>query len=412
MNLSTFSYFCFLGFIASSFFSPSIRAVFLIAGLILWLVSSKFEVRGSKEEGVSPQASNFKLQTLSYFLIAYILVNLVLDLIHGVGIFPWLKSLVSTYAQWFWGLSLLQSKLSQEPRARSLEFTIIGSASLLSLLIILQLIGILPSDHGFYGVLSQPFTSSGLLLISFFVTLRGLEVGSQKPEASLNEPRTSSFGPLTFGCSLMIQMVAIFTLGQRSVWLGFLIGLVIYLIATKQYQNKFVWISTLVLVLAGSFIVTKSPRVEHRIQRFVNPSSWLQSKTFTMRKELWKLNYQAWKNRPITGIHDVIEVEGLKHVHNIYLQQLFTGGVAKFITWLAFYLFAAWSLFSLSRGVAKRGDLLAGNAILSLFAAFVALSLEGLLENWWGDSEVLTLFFVVLILAQAFVWQKPADTMN
>ncbi len=69
------------------------------------------------------------------------------------------------------------------------------------------------------------------------------------------------------------------------------------------------------------------------------------------------------------------------------LQKLIEGGLVKFIAWFVFYM--AFGIYLLKNFPTT----------LAFFCAYIALSIEGLLENWWGDSEVLGLFVLLMVLA-------------
>ncbi len=371
--LLKYSYFCSLAFIAASFFSPTLRSIFLVSGLVLWLLDWR-------------NAKRLAFSYLDLFFIAYIFVNLLLTFIHGVSIFSWVKSFFTTYLQWFWAASLL-TRLSvfsfQRLSGRTSDFTvltIIGSASALSLIVVLQLIGLLPHPVAAYGILSQPFTSSGLLLISLFIALAYRETISYR---------------LPLILLLLVQIIALIALGQLSTWLGLLIGLMVYAIATKKLTFKRFLIAVVILSLSLLAITSLSPRVAKKIQRLSSVEHIIASNSMQLRLQLWQQNYNAWLERPVLGINKVIPYDNLTHAHNIYFQQLVEGGLVKFIAWLSFYLAIGFYLAkNINRGLA------------AYFAAYLAISIEGLLENWWGDAEVFSLFLIMVILARNYVSEK------
>jgi hypothetical protein len=384
--LLQYSYFCSLAFIASSFFSPTLRSIFLVSGLVLWLL----DWRNSKR---------LDLSSLDLFFIAYILVNLVLTLIHGDVITSWFKTLFTSYLQWFWFKSLFFNTTVIKTQ-KWFPWTIMAAASVLSLIVLLQLIGLIPHLHSGYGVLSQPFTSSGLLLISLFLSLayREMVSGQRSTVNGVVLPFTVHHLPLT--ALLLLQAVAIIALGQLSVWVGLLIGFLVYFILTKKLTLKSFLISVLILSLSLFAITILSPRVARKLQRLTSVEHVLQSKSMQDRLQLWQQNTSAWLEKPVFGINKVIPYGKLTHVHNIYLQQLVEGGLLKFIAWLSFYLaIGVYLIKNLNYGLA------------SYFAAYLAISIEGLLENWWGDGEVLSLFLVMVILACSCVADKSKDSM-
>lgn len=363
------SYVCFLAFVAANFFSPTLRSIFLVSGLVLWLLTSPAKLQRSWKR--------LDLSSLDFFFIAYILVNLVLTLIHGNAITSWFKTLFTTYLQWFWFKPLLVNT-SIIKTQKWLLLTLMAAASVLSFIVLLQLIGFVPHLHSGYGVLSQPFTSSGLLLISLFLSLAYREAANLK----------------AFDLSQMlvisIQVIAIIALGQLSVWVGMVVGLFAYFVLTKKLTLKSFLISALILSLSLFTITVLSPRVARKLQRLTSVEHVLQSKSMQDRLQLWQQNTSAWLEQPVFGINKVIPYGKLTHVHNIYLQQLVEGGLLKFIVWFSLYL---------AIGVYLVKNL--GYGLAPYLAAYLAISIEGLLENWWGDAEVLSLFLIMVILARS-----------
>ena len=399
MVLFQYSYFCFLGFIASSFFSPTARTVFLVAGLALWALSFLQKQPASLR--------SLKVESIDWiyrFFLVYIVANLVLELIHSQSMMHWLKSCVSTYAQCFWCYFVIASpprgftsRSNPVDRPKLLQQTVIVVGGLLALIVVLQLVGLVPMAGNYYGILSQPFTSSGILLISFFLTLSSLRAPAKQsnaPTKPVHWIASASKPPLgarnddwVLYLLMAFQFIAIFALGQRSTWLGVLLALLIYIGVQKLYCKKRFWFGLVTLALLGTLVSNASPRVQRKLEKFMQPQTWLESKTMQDRKQIWQINHQAWTQKIGFGIGKIVEYEGLKHAHNIYLQQLFCGGVFKFAAWLLLYLSIGLALVRLL-GTQPEA-----------FLAYLALSVEGLMENWWGDGEVLSLFVVLLVLA-------------
>ncbi|MDA0771468.1 MAG: O-antigen ligase family protein [Cyanobacteria bacterium] len=336
--------------------------------------------------------SNFgnELQVLNKLFIIYICINSILAYIHDLSVFVWIKTLLGTYAQWFWALALLAGlKFDVQNK---IKLTVIGVSSFSSVVIVLQLIGLVPMVGDYFGILSQAFTSSGMILVGLFMTLSSLR-GAGTVTKQSNAPGwiatllTAAGNNLLLKISLFMQLIALFALGQRSVWTGLILSLLFYLIMTKQYLKKSFWLVLILLVLTGSLVISSSERVGRKVERFVNPYYWTQANSIKVRQKLWEINKQAWQAKPLTGINEIIEYEELRHAHNIYFQQLYTGGWLRFIAWLSFYLVAGFFLLRQARQAPE------------FFAIFIALSIEGVLENWWGDGEVLSLFLLALILA-------------
>jgi len=377
------SQFILLCYVASCFISPSLKTVFLISGLITWALylTALYEKK--------PVLYDPDFSTLNYFFAAFVLTKLAVVMNQGDSIAGWARSIFASYLQWFWFASLLLASVKQKTFFKKYNFAYLVKYLLFyigiieSAYIFLQLFGILPS-HGedqTFGILSQPFTNAGLMLASSFTT------------ASMIIKDTKSY----LYIALVVQIIGILILGQVSVILGLFVALVYFIFQSKAFKIKqiaaFLVLVVAVIGLASIF----SPRIERKMKWFSSFERLTTNRSISCRYEVWKLNIEQFKKNPLLGNKKIIpydcvikdKVNKLRHTHNIYLQKLVEGGLIKFSVWFAFYVAIGLYLFGL---VKKSGP--AG------FCFFLAVSIEGLLENWWGDSEVLAIFFFMVIFAK------------
>ena len=372
-----------LFYVFSCFISPSLKTVFLISGLITWFLylTALYEKK--------PVFFDRDFKLLNYLFIAFVFTKLAVIINHGDDVAGWFRSLFASYLQWFWFASLLLASLKQGSFFKKRSFVYLLKQLLLyigiieALYIFLQLFGIIPAhgdDHTF-GILSQPFTNGGLMLASSFTTASMITKES-KPYLSI---------------ALFMQIIGILIIGQVSVILGLFIALLSFALYSKAFKLKQI-IAFLVLVIAVvSFASIFSPRIERKIKWFRSLDRLTSNRSISCRYEVWQLNFAEFKKHPILGNKKVIpyecvikdKVNKLSHTHNIYLQKLVEGGLVKFGVWLAFYLAIGVYLFRIVRSSSPAG-----------FCFFLALSIEGLLENWWGDSEVLAIFFFMVIFSK------------
>lgn len=378
---------------ASCFFSPTLRSIALVAGQALWLIPAV-------KDSFASERKNFlfddKIGIFNYLVLVLIFTYLVLKLVHGGEFFSWAKSFFVSYLQWFWLSALVFTIVSQKSEnkflkfpSRTLSIVVMITSSLLSLLILLQFFKIVPMFFGSLGILSQPFTNSGLIAISFYISVAFIE---QMKFIMLN--RTMRI--LLFA-SAIVQLAAILVLGQISVWIGMLASLIFYILFSKLFNWKQLIIAISTVIVAVTLTYNLSPRIQRKFSRLTSVENLVMNKSMQCRFAIWQQNFDAWLQSPILGINKIIPYEckysekrtvSLSHAHSIYLQKLYTGGILRFVAWLAFYLGIGWFLFS---GI-KFGT-------LPFFCGYFALSIEGLFENWWGDTEVLSIFVLLFVLA-------------
>lgn len=379
------SQFILLLYVFSCFISPSLKTVFLISGLITWFLylTALYE---KKPVFYDPDFSK-----LNYLFLAFVLTKLAVVLNQGDSVAGWVRSIFASYLQWFWFASLLLASVKQKTFFKKFSLVYLIKQMMVyiglieSVYIIFQLFGVLPA-HGedrTFGILSQPFTNAGLMLASSFVT------------ASMIKKDSESF----LFVALLAQILGILILGQVSVILGLFVALLYFVIVSKAFKFKQI-VAFLVLVAAAVGLASLfSPRIERKVKWFSSIERLTTNRSISCRYEVWKLNIEQFKKNPILGNKKIIpyecvikdKVNKLRHTHNIYLQKLVEGGVVKFVTWFAFYLMAGIYLFSLIKKSGPAG-----------FCFFLAISIEGFLENWWGDSEVLAIFFFMVIFAKYF----------
>ncbi len=391
--LSKVSFLFLNAFLASCFFSPTLRSICLVAGQALWLLPALKDL-------FSQERRNFlfdhKIGIFNYLVLALILTYLFIKLAHGGEFLTWAKSLFVSYLQWFWMSALVFTIVAQKSSnkflkfpSRSLSIVVMLTSSLLSLLILLQFFKIVPMFFGALGILDQAFTNSGLIAISFYISIAFIE---QMKFIMLNR----ALRILLFA-SAVIQLAAILVLGQISVWVGMIASLIFYVLFSKLFNWKQLIIAIATLLLAFTFTYNLSPRIQRKFKRLTSVENLLMNKSMQCRFHIWQENFDAWLEKPVLGINKIIPYQcvysphktaKLSHAHSIYLQKLYTGGLLRFTAWLAFYFAIGCFLFS---GI-KYGT-------LPFFCGYFALSIEGLFENWWGDTEVLSLFVLMFVLA-------------
>jgi O-antigen ligase len=382
------SFLCLNLFVAASFFSPTLRVIFLVPGLLFLLIGAFFE---KSSLDILTSKNSFRL--LNVFFIVFLLVNFFLKTFYEDNLLIATENFFSSYLQWFWMFFLI-SFFSKKNSSETLCWTALGAGSILSVIILLQFLAVLPVFGEYLGVLSQPFTSSGILLCSLFLSL------------SLMEKNIDN--KILIVVFSAFQAIAILLLGQLSSWFGLLISLAVFVFASKYLSKRQVLIVVLLPLCLLGLAYNSSLRIKRKIDRLSSFDNLLQNKSIKCRFEIWKINYQLWLEKPILGLKKIMPYKcvisptkppvRLSHAHNIYLQNLFNGGLVRFGAWIVFYLLL---LVYLIKNWSLR--------TLPFFCGYLALSLEGFFENWWGDSEVLTLFFLMMLI---FINKAPNKLSN
>ena len=124
------------------------------------------------------------------------------------------------------------------------------------------------------------------------------------------------------------------------------------------------------------------------------------------RAEYWKVGWEAWLERPFTGTgagtfqYTWLEgrqgVQGVKQVHNLYLEQGTETGIVAFLALLAF---AALLLFYTARAAWRHRPEGEGRLLLAGLVAAITVYLASSVVEWHWYLPGSTLFFFVLAAA-------------
>ncbi len=376
INFKTISLYLSLSCVISGYIGATAHSIFLILALITWVIALL------RREILRPYNPDLKI--LNYLFLLHAAMAFISTAFYEANLLGALKSIISSYIQWFIFSTSIPN--NQENRSILSAQILAYSGTLFSILVLLQVIGLIPSpDLGIYGIQKQPFTSSALLLFSLFTTLYCLEEAQRQTWYDLRR---------TYLIAFVLELLALFSLGQRSTVIGALAGILIYLLCTRSLNLKSKLLS-LSIISAGLVLATLSAeRFRRKFTKLLDPASLLGTNSMQCRIDLWQQNLNAWmlnkSNSLWLGLGEVIPLTcmdvKLTHMHNIFLQQLIRKGLLGFTAWFAFY---AWSFVEL---IKRRSS-------LAFIAAFIAITIEGLFENWWGDSEVLSGFLFLVCLA-------------
>ncbi len=372
---------CTLLLVSSLFISSTLSSIFFILFLITCLAGflvNKYQVNS---------------QTLNCLIISQILFTIILYFVHGQyldsSVFDLVKMILKRYLPfYFFGLAF---QVQSDKQKQIILNVIIGTGAFIGLIIILQNFGLfLRGNIGPSGLHSQPFTTGELLLMGFFINLYKIFELKTLKEISNKEKIINYIG-------LALQFIGLILLSQRALWLGLMAGLFVYFVLNfKKLNLKLVLYTTISVLLLGIIAYKYSPKFQSKLSSFTHLK---QDKVgFGCRMEVWKLNWQKFKENPIFGTAEPIiyqcNQDKLGHAHNIILQKLVTQGLIGGILFIIFYGLLIFQTFKYETKIA-------------LVAVLIALLIEGLFENWIEDSEVILFFYYLVNLCLINKKLKP-----
>jgi hypothetical protein len=126
------------------------------------------------------------------------------------------------------------------------------------------------------------------------------------------------------------------------------------------------------------------------------------------RADYWRVGWEAWLERPLTGtgagtfqytwLENRPSVQGVKQIHNLYLEQGTETGLFAFLAFLAFVVFLV--AFTARAAWRRRPDG-EGRLLLSGLVAAVVVYLVSSAVEWHWYLPAATLFFFILAAAAA-----------
>ncbi len=177
---------------------------------------------------------------------------------------------------------------------------------------------------------------------------------------------------LTYGISIILNLVVLYYTATRGALLGILAGLFLtaLLIAIgEKGKIRKVALGTVIVVLViigGFFAVRKSSFVQKSpvLSRFASIS--LTERTTQSRFLIWKMAFDGWKERPILGwgqenfnyVFNKLyspemynQEQWFDRTHNVVLDWLIAGGVLGLVTYLSLFVSSLWILWRRTEGI-------------------------------------------------------------
>ncbi len=275
------------------------------------------------------------------------------------------------------------------------NFALLASACISSLYSLFYFLFQAKPGERITGFMGHPLTQAGLLLLFFSVASSLFLFSRQKSRIVW-----------ALGCALAILALAL-TL-TRSAWVGLAVAATIII---ALYKPKALIIIPIVITL---FFLLSPKHVKNRIISIFNTRSYSNAQ----RIEYLKAGIKIIKDFPLfgTGPNTVDMVfqnpkYGLSnlakqnvHLHNNITQIGAERGIPALMVWLTFMGWVFFSLFKLLRNK----DLARYPLTVGALAALLSLSVAGLFEYNFGDSEITVLFLYIITLP--FTLTKSKET--
>lgn len=240
-------------------------------------------------------------------------------------------------------------------------------------------------DHRLRGFMSHWMTYSGLLMMSFvfFLVYQHYERNRLRKKIIL--------------AGLLIMTVPIILTQTRSIWVGIMASVTIFLLS-------FNWKRILILIPLILIVYVLVPKpIQDRIRSIVDVNSPSNRDRIHMIHTSWEM----FKDHPITGVgaNNVAvkypeyrhpdAIQDNMHLHNNILQMMAERGIIGLITLLLFFITALWDL--IKRTSRQSGVESPGIARASLYA-FLSFLIAGFFEYNFGDTEIRFLLFTLMTL--------------
>lgn len=269
--------------------------------------------------------------------------------------------------------------------ARSVHFVVAGGA-LAALLGLLQAV---LETRGFRisGSLSHYMTFAGLLMLSATVAVGRLAFG-----ASGRERTALLVALLAIGVALLLSQT-------RGAWLGVAAGSIVAL-ALRRWH-----LLPLVPVVATATYLLAPPHLQGRILSTFDPYD----RTAMERTAMWRVGAAMIADHPLLGVgprltdehyHEYAEADDPYannppgHLHSNLVQTAAERGVLALLLWLALWIAWFYRAGRIWKGLDEHDDL-GRAAVAGSLAAMTAFHLMGCFEYNAGDSEVVTLAFLL-----------------
>lgn len=250
------------------------------------------------------------------------------------------------------------------------------------------------------GTQTMALTASGIFMISSLLSA-GI--------AAVAERRVTKAGLVA---AAIASNAALLLTKSLSSWLGWLAGGAALMWLTVRSRLALAGVILAVAFIALFGLAGRGLLRDYDVREY---KTW----SWQVRHTIWMTGWEMIKERPVLGYGlvdmnryylpkrlalknpPVPDSRSFGHLHNNFLQILAIGGVVG----LAAFCYMLWTVFSLLYGIWRCGPPPKKALAAAVFASHLAFIVNGLAEWNYGDSEVVTIFWVLtgLMLACNYI---------
>lgn len=189
---------------------------------------------------------------------------------------------------------------------------------------------------------------------------------------------------------------------KRGCWLAFAGAAGVFAICTRR------WKIILAGVAAGALMLSLAP-VRERLAALPDEYTerqggrgalWFKVAPALIARHPWGMGWKSVESRDLQGFAEYVQ-PGLNHLHNNFLQIILETGWFGAALWMVWMIAGALCGVRALRRCREKGAPAESAMIQGLLLAYLTLHLNGLVENNFGDGEILMLFCFVLGLMQS-----------
>jgi len=266
---------------------------------------------------------------------------------------------------------------------------------------------VIPSSKEYFHstlLFGHHLSTASTLIFPFFIGLGLL----REQLAFVDRGKTRIFNTPYLLTIVLLGGVTLFLSFSRMLWISLPLGIIVWFVwnAPKRY---YAFISLVLLVISAAAF--QLPAVKERINTKIGIGT---------RIELWKANFEFFKERPLTGVgwrktqelskhYFEQKNKGSKksfysHAHNNFIEMLSGTGIIGLLSWILYSIFIFYLLFKLYRNGVEV------HLCVGLICAWLVFHLNGLTQvNFWeGKVMHQMMWSVSWILLWAGVRKKHA----
>lgn len=199
--------------------------------------------------------------------------------------------------------------------------------------------------------------------------------------------------------SLAASVLGLILHFKRGVWISTAISVGLILFIKRRWR-------TIAALCLCAFVLILVPQVQERLSQLPEEFSeqqggrwvlWTQVGPKLIAENPWGIGWHAARHEDFVEHAEYVQ-PNLDHLHNNILQVTLELGVVGGIVWVGWMVWTLWFMHRIFRRTISEKSRHAGLA-LGTMMGFVALLLNGMVENNFDDSEIMLLFCMLIGIA-------------